>query len=105
MKYYKLSENRKLKRSQADFDQIFMDKEAENIETVEPIDLVSKDINGETVTEEDQDQEIQSILEVFDKFVIKVESRWKNVFDGILIISSVYNVFVNAFYAAFRSPT
>jgi hypothetical protein len=27
------------------------------------------------------------------------------VFDGVLILSSVYNVFVNAYYAAFRSPS
>mgnify|MGYP006095187319 CR=1 FL=1 len=39
-----------------------------------------------------------------NRLVISVDSYWKNLFDGVLIISSVYNVIMNAYYASFRSP-
>jgi len=40
-----------------------------------------------------------------DRFVIPLDSSWKEMFDLFLIINSCYNVYVNAYYAAFRSPT
>lgn len=40
-----------------------------------------------------------------DKLVIPADTNWKNMFDAILILSSVYNVIINAYYAAFRSPS
>lgn len=47
---------------------------------------------------------VKNCFQIFDRFLIPIDSWWKNIFDSILIISSVYNVYVNAFYSAFRLP-
>jgi hypothetical protein len=44
-------------------------------------------------------------LAFLDKFVIKKDSTWKSLFDIILMIISVYNIFGNAYYSAFGQPT
>ena len=54
MKYYKLTESRKLKRSQTDINLIFVDKKEE--EVMSPIVLVEKDDLGEDMTEEDMEE-------------------------------------------------
>lgn len=42
---------------------------------------------------------------VFDKFVIPLESGWKANFDNLLILASCINVFTQGFYSAFGNPT
>lgn len=39
-----------------------------------------------------------------DHFVIKKDSTWKGVFDFLMMMVSVYNIFGNALYAAFGEP-
>jgi hypothetical protein len=39
-----------------------------------------------------------------DGYVIKADRGWKRVFDVALLVCAVYNVFANAYYAAFRPP-
>jgi hypothetical protein len=41
---------------------------------------------------------------VFDKFVIPLESPWKANFDNLLILASCINVFTQGFYSAFGNP-
>lgn len=46
----------------------------------------------------------RSCAQFFDRFVIPIDATWKEIFDLVLIFSSVYNVYANAFYSAFRLP-
>jgi hypothetical protein len=39
----------------------------------------------------------------FNKFVIKIDSRWKAMFDNVMLIVSTYNTFTQAYIAAFAS--
>lgn len=43
-------------------------------------------------------------LAFLDNFVIKKDSTWKGIFDLVMMIVSVYNIFGNALYAAFGNP-
>lgn len=61
------------------------------------------------ITEEDEELAAEEIVtrscaQAFDRFVIPLDATWKEVFDMVLIFSSVYNVYANAFYSAFRTP-
>ena len=38
----------------------------------------------------------------FNKFVIKIDSKWKGIFDNLMLIVSTYNTFTQAYYAAFE---
>ena len=44
-------------------------------------------------------------LVMLDKFVIKKDSTWKGIFDLVMLLVSCYNIFGNAYYAAFGVPT
>ena len=37
--------------------------------------------------------------------VIKKESAWKNIFDLVILFLAAYTITVNAYYAAFGTPT
>lgn len=39
----------------------------------------------------------------FNKFVIKIDSKWKGIFDNLMLIVSTYNTFTQAYYAAFEN--
>lgn len=43
-------------------------------------------------------------LAFLDKFVIKKDSTWKGIFDFMMMVMSVYNIFGNAYYSAFGAP-
>lgn len=47
---------------------------------------------------------VRDDLACLNKFVISKGSTWKGVFDLIMMITSVYNIFANAQYAAFGAP-
>jgi|TARA_B110000305_G_C19427705_1_gene634523 hypothetical protein len=47
---------------------------------------------------------VRDDLACLNKFVISKGSTWKGVFDLIMMITSVYNIFANAQYAAFGNP-
>lgn len=40
----------------------------------------------------------------FDRIIIKKGSDWKNNFDNIMLLASVYNSFTQAYQAAFGDP-
>jgi hypothetical protein len=48
---------------------------------------------------------VQEGPSMVDRLVIPKESTWKGVFDIVMLIASCYNVFSQAFYAAFGEPT
>lgn len=81
------------------YQQIFEDKpndlEIETHETV--INEKEEDLAPEEIV-------AKSCAQFFDRFVIPMEATWKEVFDVVLIFTSVYNVYANAFYSAFRLP-
>lgn len=53
---------------------------------------------------EDKNIGLNAYFQYLDEFVVKEGAMWKRVFDMILVVCSVYNVFSNAYYAAFRPP-
>lgn len=93
------------------------------------IDILEKQINefyGVEETQEDEKEEeiIQVVqqqidhelddqatilrkddLAFLDKFVIRKDSTWKGIFDFIMMITACFNVFGNAYFAAFGVPT
>ena len=44
-------------------------------------------------------------LDFLNKFVIRKDSTWKGVFDIVMMFTSCFNIFGNAYYAAFGVPT
>jgi hypothetical protein len=45
-----------------------------------------------------------SVFQILDKFVIRIDARWKKVFDLLMVAASVHNVLSNAYYAAMKTP-
>ena len=41
----------------------------------------------------------------FNRFVIRIDSSWKGVFDFLMLLVSCQNIFANSYYAAFGLPT
>ena len=48
---------------------------------------------------------VRDDLAFLNNFVIKLDSTWKGAFDFVMMITSCYNIFGNAYYAAFGAPT
>lgn len=42
---------------------------------------------------------------LLQRLVIKKESSWKNIFDLVILVLAAYTITVNAYYAAFGTPT
>jgi hypothetical protein len=67
-------------------------------------DLNAEDLNLDFSGEMDTSITVRDDLACLNKFVISKGSTWKGVFDLIMMITSVYNIFANAQYAAFGNP-
>ena len=52
----------------------------------------------------DQASKPKDDLAFLDKLVISKESGWKSLFDLIMMLVSIQNIFFNAFYAGFGVP-
>ena len=64
----------------------------------------SKILKNTAGNEVDTTVQVRDDLPILDKLVIKLDSTWKGVFDFIMMITSCYNIFGNAYYAAFGAP-
>lgn len=73
-------------------------------------DCINRD-NRESLSQERMMEALQEPvkkrddLAVLNRFVIKKDSTWKGVFDIVMMFTSCYNIFGNAYYAAFGVPT
>lgn len=53
---------------------------------------------------EDTNKYVNALGDFLDSLVIKQDTIWKRIFDIIIIVSAIYLVISNAFYASFRPP-
>ena len=105
LKYAIMDENYKYKRSQDEYDDIFKDKKSvdeEDDEEYKPVCLEELIITEDV---EEVNVYVNAITEFFDSLVISQDATWKKIFDVMIILSAVYLVISNAFYASFRPPT
>ena len=52
-----------------------------------------------------QENKFNNQNSILQRLVIKKESYWKNLFDLVILFLAAYTITVNAYYAAFGTPT
>jgi len=64
--------------------------------------IFKKDASDESFLKSQSDSTNDGL---FSNLVIDLDSSWKSAFDVVMLISSCYNTFSQAYYAAFGNPT